>query len=52
MFTWLKPDGDLTYEAMAPVVTELFLGGIGAVRSPVAAKKSRRKPTQPKETLA
>ena len=51
MFTWLKPEGELTYEAMAPVVTELFFGGIGAVRSPVTAKKTRRKPT-PKETLA
>jgi TetR/AcrR family transcriptional regulator len=51
MFTWLKPDGELTYEAMAPVVTELFFGGIAAVRSPVTAKKIRRRPTQ-KETLA
>jgi len=52
MFTWLKPDGELTYEAMAPVVTELFFGGIASVRSPVTVKKIRRRPTQTKETLA
>jgi AcrR family transcriptional regulator len=31
LFTWMRPDGRLGYEAMAPVVTDLFLGGIGAV---------------------
>jgi len=30
-FTWLKPDGELTYEAMAPMVSDLFFGGLGAV---------------------
>lgn len=30
-FTWLKPDGELTYEAMAPMVADLFFGGLGAV---------------------
>ncbi|NML42907.1 TetR/AcrR family transcriptional regulator [Ramlibacter sp. G-1-2-2] len=34
MFTWMKPDGPLDYEAMAPVVADLFLGGIGAVETP------------------
>jgi AcrR family transcriptional regulator len=34
MFTWLKPDGELTYEAMAPIVADLFFGGIQAVRLP------------------
>lgn len=33
MFTWMKPEGRLDYEAMAPVVTDLFLGGIGAVKT-------------------
>ena len=32
MFTWMKPDGKLDHEAMAPVVADLFLGGLGAVR--------------------
>lgn len=34
MFTWVKPDGRLTYEDMAPIVSDLFLGGIGAVTAP------------------
>ena len=51
MFTWLKPDGELTYEAMAPVVTELFFGGLGAVHAP-AVKRARKRQPQPKETLA
>jgi TetR/AcrR family transcriptional regulator len=31
MFTWLKPDGELTHEDMAPIVADLFFGGIDAV---------------------
>lgn len=31
MFTWLKANGALTYDAMAPMVADLFFGGIGAV---------------------
>jgi len=34
MFTWLKADGRLTHEAMAPLVADLFLGGVPAVRLP------------------
>ena len=44
MFTWMKPEGRLDYEAMAPVVTDLFLGGIGAVSAPM--------PEQPLEAPA
>lgn len=33
-FTWLRPDGELTYEAVAPMVADLFFGGLGAVRAP------------------
>ena len=33
MFTWLRPDGRLTHAEMAPVVADLFLGGLAAVRS-------------------
>lgn len=32
MFTWLKPDGELDHAAMAPIVVDLFLGGLGAVK--------------------
>jgi TetR/AcrR family transcriptional regulator len=34
MFTWLKPDGPLSHEAMAPVVADLFFGGVPAVQPP------------------
>jgi AcrR family transcriptional regulator len=33
MFTWLRPDGKLTHEVMAPVVADLFFGGLSAVRA-------------------
>lgn len=32
MFTWIKPDGRLSYDDMAPVVCDLFFGGVGAVK--------------------
>ena len=35
MFTWMKPDGKLNHAAIAPIVADLFLGGIGNVRAPV-----------------
>ena len=35
MFTWMRPDGPLDYDAMAPIVADLFLGGLGAVRPPI-----------------
>ena len=34
MFTWMKPDGALDHEAMAPIVADLFLGGLPAVALP------------------
>jgi AcrR family transcriptional regulator len=30
-FTWLRPEGRLTHAALAPLVVELFLGGLAAV---------------------
>jgi AcrR family transcriptional regulator len=49
MFTWLQPGGKLTHAAMAPIVADLFFGGLDAVRlpqptfshHPVAAPKRR-----------
>ena len=35
MFIWLQPDGELSHDDLAPVVADLFFGGIGAVRAPV-----------------
>jgi AcrR family transcriptional regulator len=37
MFTWMKPEGALDYQAMAPIVSDLFLGGLGAVEAPSVA---------------
>ncbi len=31
-FTWLRPDGELSYEDVAPMVADLFFGGLGAVK--------------------
>jgi TetR/AcrR family transcriptional regulator len=36
MFTWLQPDGKLSHADMAPVVADLFLGGLNAVKAPKA----------------
>lgn len=36
MFTWLQQDGELTHDAMAPIVVDLFLGGLGAVATNAA----------------
>ncbi|HVE54174.1 MAG TPA: TetR/AcrR family transcriptional regulator [Ramlibacter sp.] len=37
MFTWMKPDGRLAYDDMAPVVSDLFLGGLEKVKAPLPA---------------
>jgi AcrR family transcriptional regulator len=43
-FTWLKDRGPLTYADMAPLVADLFLGGIGRVRLPESkAVRPRRR---------
>ncbi len=36
MFTWLNPEGALGHDEMAPIVADLFLGGLGAVHAPHA----------------
>ncbi|MCR5863915.1 MULTISPECIES: TetR/AcrR family transcriptional regulator [Aquincola] len=50
MFTWLKPDGALNHEAMAPLVADLFFGGLHAVNTPQPAPRVPRSPIHPKET--
>ncbi|WPG38923.1 TetR/AcrR family transcriptional regulator [Variovorax sp. EBFNA2] len=37
MFTWMKPGGRLDHAAIAPIVADLFLGGVGAVKLPDTA---------------
>jgi len=34
MFTWLKPSGSLDHASIAPIVADLFLGGLPAVKLP------------------
>ncbi len=36
-FTWLRPDGDLSHETLAALVSDLFFGGLGAVQPRQAA---------------
>jgi AcrR family transcriptional regulator len=35
MFTWMKSQGSLSYEEMAPIVADLFLGGLERVQAPL-----------------
>jgi TetR/AcrR family transcriptional regulator len=35
-FTWLRPGGPLDHDSLAPVVADLFLAGLGAVKMPDA----------------
>ena len=39
MFTWMRADGPLSHEALAPIVTELFFGGVPAVQLPREAPR-------------
>jgi TetR/AcrR family transcriptional regulator len=41
-FTWLRDRGPLRYEDLAPVVADLFLGGLGRVRAPQRQLAARR----------
>lgn len=58
MFTWLKPGGPHSHQAMAPVVVDLFLGGLGAVQVPADSSMPLSTPISPlsvktkKETVA
>jgi AcrR family transcriptional regulator len=44
MFTWLQPSGRLTHADLAPVVADLFFGGLAAVR--LDAPPARARPTR------
>ena len=49
MFTWLRPDGPVDHHALAPMVADLFMGGLPAVKppAPVAKTSSRTQPKTP-----
>lgn len=40
-FTWLKPEGPLTHADLAPMVVQLFFGGLPAVTGPLTARRVR-----------
>jgi len=42
MFTWVRPHGALTHAQLAPLVADLFFGGLPAVRAPTPARKAAR----------
>jgi len=42
MFTWLQPKGELSHADLAPVVADLFFGGVGAVRAPAPKRSNHR----------
>ena len=42
-FTWMKPGGALTHESLAPIVAELFFGGLPAVSAAPLPKKRRQR---------
>ncbi|MDQ2928639.1 MAG: TetR/AcrR family transcriptional regulator [Pseudomonadota bacterium] len=46
MFTWLKPRGALTHAEMAPIVADLFFGGLAAVRPQGVRPRARSRPGQ------
>lgn len=45
MFTWMRPEGLLDHDALAPMVADLFLAGVPAVRVP--ARSSLSPPAPP-----
>ena len=52
MFTWVRRDGALTHAQMAPLVADLFFGGLPAVRAPTAARKAVRSRERPARAAA
>ena len=51
-FTWLKPEGPLTHAELAPMVVQLFLGGLPAVRGIPAPRRRRAVPRSRASALA
>ncbi|RZL35063.1 MAG: TetR/AcrR family transcriptional regulator [Rubrivivax sp.] len=46
-FTWLRPDGELSHDALAALVSDLFFGGLGAVHAPQPALIHNHEETTP-----
>jgi hypothetical protein len=41
-FTWLRPDGPVAHDELAPVVADLFLGGVRRLHAAGAARARPR----------
>jgi TetR/AcrR family transcriptional regulator len=52
MFTWVRPDGALTHEQMAPLVAQLFFGGLPAVHAPATRPPQRSRARAPRAKVA
>ncbi len=52
MFTWFRPGEPLTHEQMAPLVADLFFGGLVAVNPPARLTATPPKPTTKVPTKA
>ena len=48
MFTWLRPDGRIDHHALAPMVADLFMGGLPAVKPPVLGPQPCARPKRSK----
>ena len=48
MFTWLRPDGRIDHRALAPMVADLFMGGLPAVKPPALGPQPHARPKRSK----
>lgn len=46
LFTWMKPDGTLTYQTIAPLITTFFLGGVQQLVTDIHNKPPHASPLQ------
>jgi AcrR family transcriptional regulator len=51
-FTWLRPDGPVAHAEFAPVIADLFLGGVRKLHAAGAARPRARSPTSRASKLA
>lgn len=52
LFTWLRPGGELSHEAVGQIVADLFFGGLPAVQAPAAPVRTRMRRSRTPATLA
>jgi len=47
-FTWFSPRGPLRYQDLAPIVADLFIGGLGRLRAEQATSAATRRRARPR----